>query len=98
MDTSLDAISTPGINPPAAFDRLRAGLHDAADPARIAEHRTLSTIAELRERADWFRDTLEAFKGMGLGYWYGELAQRHDELADEIASTATANGIIGGGA
>lgn len=94
----VDAISTPGAAPNRAFAGLAAELHRAADPRRVAELRTVNTIAELRERADWFRATLEAFQGQGLGAWYAELATRHDRLADEIAEQAHADGIIGGAA
>ena len=77
---------------------LRAELHAAAGPDGIAAHRTADTLATLRERADWFRVALELYAGTGLGYWYAELATRHDQLADEIAASAEQQGIFGGAA
>lgn len=96
MDAQIDTFSTGNIDTPSAFHRLRRDLHDAAGPARLAEHRTLETIAELRERADQFRATLELYRGQGLGHWYAVLAARHDRLAESLADEATASGIIGG--
>ena len=94
---NLDAVCTPGIRPPASFDRLRRELHTAVGADGVAARRTLDTLAELRERADWFRETMQAFACQPLGNWYAELAVRHDAMADEIAAAAEAHGIIGDG-
>lgn len=77
---------------------LRASLHDAAGPDRIAASRTRDSIEQLRARADFFRVALELYAGQPLGYWYAELATRLEQAASEIEADATANGIIGGGA
>lgn len=100
---------TPGINEPlnlsasrpatrgdSRVSGLRAQLHAAAGPDGIAAHRTLNALAELRERADWFRIALELYAGQPLGYWYAELATRFDQMADEIEANAEANGILDG--
>lgn len=90
----VDAFSTPGITPPPAFHRLRRDLHNAAGPDRIACSRTKDTITQLRHRAAFFREAVEVYAGTGLGYWYAELATRLLQEADEIETTAKANGII----
>lgn len=77
---------------------LRAELHAAAGPVGIAANRTVTTLAELRERADWFRRAMEVYACQPLGYWYAELATRFDRMADEIEASADAYGIVGGAA
>lgn len=96
--THVEAFATDGIDTPPAFDRLRGELHAAAGRDRITNSRTRDTVAQLRTRADFFRDALHVYAGTGLGYWYAELSTRLSQLADEIEADATANGIIGGGA
>lgn len=93
---NLDAVSTPGIRPPAAFDRLRGELHTAAGADGVAANRTYQTLAELRERADWFRATMEVYLAQPLGHWYATLAARYDAMANEIEAEAKRCGIIGG--
>ncbi|MCK0745028.1 hypothetical protein [Chromohalobacter nigrandesensis] len=93
---NVEAVSSPGIDTPPAFDRLRSALHDAAGRDRITNSRTRDTVDQLRARADFFRDALHVYAGTGLGYWYAELSTRLSQLADEIEADASANGIIGG--
>ncbi len=94
----IDAISTPGIEPPEAFHRLRRDLHDAAGPERIATSRTRDTVSQLRCRADFLRDALALHAGTGLGDWYAQLATRLDRTAREIERDAQFAGIIRGDA
>lgn len=77
---------------------LRRELHAAAGPDRIAASRTRDSIEQLRARADFFRVALELYAGQPLGYWYAELATRHDRLADDLAELADVEGIFGGAA
>ncbi|MDO0946646.1 hypothetical protein [Chromohalobacter israelensis] len=94
--THVETVATDGIDPPAAFDRLRSELHAAAGCDRITNSRTRDTVEQLRARADFFRDALNVYAGTGLGYWYAELSTRLSQFADEIEADASANGIIGG--
>lgn len=95
---NVEAVSSPGIDTPPAFDRLRSALHDAAGRDRITNSRTRDTIDQLRTRADFFRDALHVYAGTGLGDWYAELSTRLHRLADEIETDAHASGILGGAA
>ncbi|MCK2046988.1 hypothetical protein [Chromohalobacter moromii] len=96
--THVEAVATDGIDPPAAFDRLRSELHAAAGCDRITNSRTRDTVTQLRTRADFFRDALHVYAGTGLGDWYAELSTRLHRLADEIETDAHASGILGGAA
>ncbi len=95
MSTSnVEAFATPGITPPAAFDRLRRDLHTAAGRNRITASRTMDTVSQLRTRADYFKGAMEVYAGTDLGYWYAELATRLNQLATEIEADAKANGVL----
>lgn len=93
---SIETFATPGITPPAAFNRLRRALHDTAGPERIAEHRTRDTINQLRDMAKHLGDAIQLYAGSGLGYWYAELSGRLLRQANEIEAKAEASSLIGG--
>ena len=94
MNSCLDTFSTPGIEPPAAFHRLRRDLHDAAGTDRLAASRTRDTVSQLRTRADFFRDAMRVHAGTGLGDWYATLALRLDNLATVIEDDAKVEGVL----
>ncbi|MDI5984908.1 hypothetical protein QLQ85_08900 [Halomonas sp. M4R5S39] len=98
--SAIDAVSTAGITPPAAFHRLRADLHAAAGADRIAAQRAYREAAEMRRRADFFRDAMELHAGTGLGDWYAKLSARFDNLETELLAEGCeiedGYGILGG--
>ncbi|NIC03984.1 hypothetical protein [Billgrantia bachuensis] len=89
----VEAFATPGITPPAAFDRLRADLHDAAGPDRLAELRTVRAVHGLRDRAAEFVEQMNHIRGAEYRAWYAEVAARLGQFADELEADAKANGI-----